>query len=881
MGADSVAYHQETVAEHGDDHPGRALAYYGSRGETPLRWGGALAAELGLDGVVTDVQYQTAYGPGGFRHPGTGEQLTATKRPGFELVIGPHKSVATLGVIGRADDMHALCDTETTATMDWLEGWFQARGGSRGRTQVRTQTAGFVYAVTRHATSRDGDPHPHDHVLVANVTRMGDDRGGFKALDSAALRDTTEAATMVGRLHAAAHAVRLGYRIETDDGASGRARRWRIAGVPDEVCELFSKRADEIADYLAEQGYTSYRARNTAARATRAVKRHTGADELLPRWHAELEHAGWPAERLAAALDAARRQAAGFEPAWTAAQVDALASDLMDPEGEFMRNRKVFTRSTLTAEVAPLLYGHQPAELDVVLDRIVRSELVVPLIPTGPTRETVYASAAVLANEHAIADAVERLIERPGPQLAARDVAAAVRAKEAELGYPLTAGQRRAVEAICASGRAGDVIVGIAGSGKTTALDAATTALEDAGYTVLGTATSGQAARTLGREANIEARTMRSLLTRLDHGRAVLDDRTVVILDEAGMTADADLARLVAAIDRAGAKLVLVGDHRQLSAVGPGGALAAMLDRHPAAVTALTENLRQRDPAERAALDQLRHGSVPRALTFYATRGRITVEANRLMALAGMVTDWAADTADGHDTIMVAYTRANVADLNRLARAEAHDRGRLTGPDLIATGGRPYATGDPVVLLAPNPCHGLVTSQRATVTTVDHDTQALTLLTDDNRHVTLTGGHIDAEHLDHGYAITVHREQGATCDRTHYLADGGGRELAYVALSRARHRTTIHAIADDHDQALDDLTYHWSNEAHQRWVIADHDIDTTTAEAGVETDHLDVALHQLAEVNRTLDRLDRLQQSTYEPPEPGYEPPAPDAELGL
>ncbi len=212
MGADEVAYHQATVVGRADDHPGAALAYYGSRGETPLRWGGGGAARLGLAGEVTADAYEAAFGPGGFIDPATGHRLAATQRPGFELVVSAHKSVAVLGVAGRAEAMHSILDVETQATMDWLDGWFQDRGGRRGREQVRTATGGLVYARTRHGTSRAGDPSPHDHVLVANVVEMLDERGGFKGLDSAALRDTVEAATMVGRLHSAAQALRSGSR---------------------------------------------------------------------------------------------------------------------------------------------------------------------------------------------------------------------------------------------------------------------------------------------------------------------------------------------------------------------------------------------------------------------------------------------------------------------------------------------------------------------------------------------------------------------------------------------------------------------------------------------------------------------------------------------
>src|SRR5262245_49955225 len=102
MGADSVAYHRATVLGRDDDHPGQALAYYAARGETPLVWGGRGAEELGLAGAVLAEQYEALFGPGGACDPTTGERLVRTRRPGMELVVSAHKSVAELGVIGRA-----------------------------------------------------------------------------------------------------------------------------------------------------------------------------------------------------------------------------------------------------------------------------------------------------------------------------------------------------------------------------------------------------------------------------------------------------------------------------------------------------------------------------------------------------------------------------------------------------------------------------------------------------------------------------------------------------------------------------------------------------------------------------------------------------------
>ncbi len=103
------------------------------------------------------------------------------------------------------------------------------------------------------------------------------------------------------------------------------------------------------------------------------------------------------------------------------------------------------------------------------------------------------------------------------------------------------------IRSVVTSGRPVELIVGVAGAGKTTALDVARQAFEDAGYRVVGTSISGQAARTLGAEAGIdESRTIASLLWRLDHGQARLDSRTVVVCDEAGMADDPAMLRLLA-----------------------------------------------------------------------------------------------------------------------------------------------------------------------------------------------------------------------------------------------------------------------------------------------------------------------------------------------
>jgi hypothetical protein len=451
-------------------------------------------------------------------------------------------------------------------------------------------TAGLVYAVTRHATSRAGDPNPHDHVLIANVVQMRDEWGGWKAATTALWREHLQAATMVGRAAAAWEAVRLGYGIVPDEGPTGKLRHWALAGVPEEVIAVHSKRAEEITAEMDRLGYHSYVAKGIIARATRARKRQEALGKLMPRWHAELASVGWPVAELARAVDAARPRSLRRHRLERPDE-RTLIAEVLAPDGPLAR-RKVYARRNVIVALAPRLYGRRPEELELLADKVLANAESVPLVAVPSASERPYATAMTIAREQAIAAAVGIEVARTdAPAVSDIEARRAVAAREQELGTHLTLGQRSAVLATATSGRGVELIVGVGGSGKTTALAALREAFEAEGYRVLGTSTSGQAARTLGRSAGIEpSLTLASLTWRLDHGQLSLDDRTVVVLDEAAMTEDAMLLTLLRHAAAAHAKVVMVGDHRQLGAVGPGGGFEALVSRFGGAVHVLAEN---------------------------------------------------------------------------------------------------------------------------------------------------------------------------------------------------------------------------------------------------------------------------------------------------
>jgi conjugative relaxase-like TrwC/TraI family protein len=821
MGADSVAYHRETIIERGDDFPGAGLDYYASRGETPLLWGGMGAESLGLVGPVDSPSYDAIYGPGGACDPKTGERLVNAKRPGMELVIAAHKSVAELGVLGRMDDMHAIMDAERDATLEYLDQLTQERGGRRGVAAIPTATTGLVYAHARHATTRAGDPGPHDHVLLANLIEMRDEKGGTKAPDTTLWREHLHAATMVGRVASARKAVELGYGIEADRGPSGKLGHWKIQGIPDKALAVHSKRSEEINQAVAEKGFDSYQARSVAARDTRSTKRHTGVDELLPVWRKELSDAGFPTEQLVADIDQAgikyAREHTGQR--FSDQGLRQMAERVLGPDGT-LSQRKVFAKRDVIVAVAPRVFGLPAVELEKATDRVLRDPDAIPLLGVPRASERAYATASVIATERFIEQAVERGVENLHAARVRSEVAEAALGRQlAVLGSPLTPGQQAAVFGIATSGRRVELVEGVAGSGKTTVMAAVRDAFESDGFTVVGTSTSGQAARTLGEEAGLsESRTLASLRWRLEHHKMRLTPNHVLVLDEAGMASDRDIAFLLDQARWAKTKVVMVGDDRQLGAIPVGGALGALVERHGGVVHVLDQNVRQHDEAERAALAELRAGDVNRAVEFYVDQHRLTTERTRDEALAKLVDRWAGDALRDADAAMFAWRRANVAELNRLAREQMMAHGRVHGPELVTNQGARYAAGDRIIALAPLAEGQIVTSERGVVTEVDLEEQRLIVEMENGRRFQLEQEAI-ATQLAHGYATTVHRSQGATHDIAHVFEDGGGRELAYVAMSRAREWTELYLVADDLDQAREDLARSWQRERRERWAI--------------------------------------------------------------
>jgi len=357
--------------------------------------------------------------------------------------------------------------------------------------------------------------------------------------------------------------------------------------------------------------------------------------------------------------------------------------------------------------------------------------------------------------------------------------------------------QAALVRQLCFGGAGLDVVVAPPGTGKTFSLDAARQAWEQAGYRVLGCALSASAAAELNDGAGIPSITLTRVHDKLNRGLRI-DAQHVLVVDEAGMAGTRQLAPILDNAAEHGGKVVLVGDPKQLPEIHAGGLLAELDRRLP--TIRLAENRRQQDPAEVEALDHLRHGRVEHALSTFVDHDR-TVGTNSDAVRQAMVDDWWRHVGNDADALMMAPRWADADDLNRRARHHLRGAGRLGG-DPIIVGERPYEVGDRVICLRNDYHRGLRNGMVGTVTSINHEHRHIALETDDGRRI-LTTDYLDAGHIRHGYAITVHKSQGSTCGHALLLgSDELYREMGYVGLSRGRLSNRMYLV-DGAEQRAD------------------------------------------------------------------------------
>ena len=465
-------------------------------------------------------------------------------------------------------------------------------------------------------------------------------------------------------------------------------------------------------------------------------------------------------------------------------------------------------------------------EFQSAFAKVMASPALVELQPermnpeTGEVERARYSTREMVEIESGMIESAQRMHEAQDHGVDHRHVARAIDRQDAAIqrsagdaSAGLSDEQRRAIGHITGPERI-SAVVGFAGAGKSTMLAAAREAWEAEGYRVHGAALSGKAAEGLEESSGIQSRTLASWSRGWENDRHQLGRGDVFVIDEAGMVGSRQLSRFVTEAEARGAKIVLVGDHEQLQAIGAGAPFRAITEEIGHAE--LSEIRRQRvDWQREASVDFATHRTAE-GLAAYRDRGDIRFSETGEGARGEIVRDYLADRDARPDgtRVAMAHRRADVRAINDAIRSELQDRGELarasvpgegegkdTGARVFQTndGQREFAPGDRIVFLENNRDLGVKNGGLATVERVEEGRLVAQLdgpAGADGRSVSVPMDSYQA--IDHGYATTIHKNQGATVDRAFVMASGTmDRHLTYVAMTRHRDGAQLYAAQDD------------------------------------------------------------------------------------
>jgi len=465
--------------------------------------------------------------------------------------------------------------------------------------------------------------------------------------------------------------------------------------------------------------------------------------------------------------------------------------------GVLSQTKASFTRADILRALAKRI--DDPLALRSSADAVLKSPEIVRLASDGTPRFTTrdYQSAEQQLNAN-----TSSLCASQGFTIRHDHITSAISQQNAKMrrafGGHLSDEQRGALDHILGSNGL-SCVVGLAGAGKSTMLATARDAWERQSITVHGAALAGKAADGLESASGIKSRTLASLEMSWENGHTPINAGDVLVIDEAGMIGTRQLGRITAKINEIGAKLVLVGDPDQLQPIEAGTPFRNVVAHHGAAK--LTEIHRQTTDWQKVASRDLAEGRVAEAIEAYAQNGAVSRQLRHDDALAALVERYAMDAAANGTTtsrLAFAHRRKDVFALNQAIRDALRDSDNPEPETLLptTTGPRAFAKGERIVFTKNDRNLGVRNGMLGTVQNVND--RKMTVLMDGDPALKVIFDPRRFQGFDHGYAVTIHKSQGATVDQAYVLASRSmDPHLAYVAMTRHRNDLQVFINAQD------------------------------------------------------------------------------------